>query len=71
LTKEFVTLVIIAIVITSPIGWWLMTQWLQDYNYRINISWMAFACSGLVAIIIAVITVSFQAGKAAIAKPVK
>lgn len=70
LTKEFVALVIIAIVIASPIGWWLMNKWLQDYNYRINISWLVFACSGLVAIIIAVITVSFQAGKAAIAKPV-
>ena len=70
LTREFVVLVIIAIVIATPIGWWLMSKWLQDYNYRINISWLVFACSGLTAIIIAVITVSFQAGKAAIAKPV-
>jgi ABC-type antimicrobial peptide transport system permease subunit len=70
LTREFVALVIIAILIASPIGWWLMNKWLQDYNYRINISWLVFACSGLAAIIIAVITVSFQAGKAAIAKPV-
>lgn len=70
LTKEFVTLVIIAIVIASPIGWWLMNKWLQDYSYRINISWLVFACSGLAAILIAIITVSFQAGKAAIAKPV-
>ncbi|HEY4196867.1 MAG TPA: ABC transporter permease, partial [Mucilaginibacter sp.] len=70
LTREFVALVIIAILIASPIGWWLMNKWLQDYNYRINISWVVFACSGLLAIIIAVITVSFQAGKAAVAKPV-
>jgi hypothetical protein len=54
----------------SSIGWWLMIKWLQDYNYRINISWLVFACSGLAAIIIAVVTVSFQAGKAAVAKPV-
>jgi ABC-type antimicrobial peptide transport system permease subunit len=70
LTKEFVALVIIAIVIASPIGWWLMNKWLQDYNYRINISWLVFACSGLAAVMIAIITVSFQAGRAAIAKPV-
>jgi len=71
LTKEFVALVIVAIVIASPIGWWLMNKWLQDYSYRIHISWLIFACSGLVAIIIAIITVSFQAGKAAVANPVK
>jgi putative ABC transport system permease protein len=70
LTREFVALVIVAIVIASPIGWWLMHKWLQDYYYRIHISWLVFACSGLVAIVIAVITVSFQASKAALAKPV-
>lgn len=71
LTMEFVALVIIAIVIASPIGWWLMNKWLQDYNYKIHISWAIFAASGGLAILIAIITVSFQAGKAAIAKPVK
>lgn len=70
LTKEFVVLVIIAIVIATPVGWWLMNKWLQNYNYRINISWLVFASSGIVSIIIAIITVSFQAGKAAIAKPI-
>jgi putative ABC transport system permease protein len=70
LTKEFVALVIVAIIIASPVGWWLMNKWLQDYNYRIHISWLIFAGAGLMAIIIAIITVSFQAGKAAIAKPV-
>jgi len=70
LTREFVVLVIVAILIATPIGWWLMNKWLQNYNYRINISWLVFASSGILAIIIAIITVSFQAGKAAIAKPV-
>jgi putative ABC transport system permease protein len=71
LTREFVVLVIVALIIATPVGWWLMNKWLQDYSYRIQISWVSFATSGLMAIIIAVITVSFQAGKAAMTNPVK
>jgi ABC-type antimicrobial peptide transport system permease subunit len=71
LTREFVILVIVALIIATPVGWWLMNKWLQDYSYRIQISWISFATSGLMAMIIAVITVSFQAGKAAMANPVK
>jgi ABC-type antimicrobial peptide transport system permease subunit len=71
LTREFVILVIVAIVIATPVGWWLMNKWLQDYSYRIQINWIIFAVSGLMAIIIAIITVSFQAGKAAMTNPVK
>jgi ABC-type antimicrobial peptide transport system permease subunit len=71
LSKEFVVLVIISIIIATPIGWWLMNKWLQNYNYRIEITWKIFVFAGLIAILIALITVSFQAIKAAIVNPVK
>lgn len=71
LSKEFVILVIIAIAIATPIGWWAMNKWLQDFTYRINVGWLTFAIAGLIAIVIAVLTVSFQAIKAAVANPVK
>jgi ABC-type antimicrobial peptide transport system permease subunit len=71
LSKDFVKLVVIAIVIASPGAWWLTSKWLEGYNYRIQISWWVFALSGTIAIFIALITVSFQAIKAAVANPVK
>jgi putative ABC transport system permease protein len=71
LTREFVILVIVSIIIATPIGWWAMNKWLQDYDYRITINWQTFAIAGAAAIVIAVITVSFQAGKAAMLNPVK
>lgn len=71
LSKEFVVLVFIAIVIAIPISWLAMNNWLQDYEYRISIGWWVFALAGILAILIALITVSFQAIKAAIANPVK
>jgi ABC-type antimicrobial peptide transport system permease subunit len=71
LSKEFVVLVIVSIIIATPIGWLLMNKWLQNYNYRIGISWQVFVFAGLIAILIALITVSFQAIKAALANPVK
>ena len=71
LSKDFIKLVLVAIVIASPIAWLLMNQWLQDFAYRTNISWWVFALAGLSAIVIALITVSFQAIKAAVANPVK
>ena len=70
-SKEFVILIAIAFAIATPIAWYFMRQWLQDYAYRINISWWLFAAAGLVAIIIALATISFQAIKAAVANPVK
>jgi putative ABC transport system permease protein len=70
LSKDFVILVIISIFIASPIAWYFMKQWLISFDYRIHISWYVFALAGLTAIIIALITVSFQAIKAAIANPV-
>src|SRR5688572_25657037 len=70
-SKEFIVLVAIGFVIASPIAWYFMDKWLQDYVYRINISWWIFLVGGISAIIIALVTVSFQAIKAALANPVK
>jgi putative ABC transport system permease protein len=69
-SKEFIILIAIAFMIATPIAWYYMNQWLQDYVYRIDIGWWLFAAGGLVAIIIALATISFQAIKAAIANPV-
>ena len=71
LSKDFLLLVGIAIIISSPLAWYIMNNWLQDFAYRINISWWMFLLSGVIAILIALLTVSFQAIKAAIANPVK
>ena len=70
ISKDFVKLVLIAFVIAFPVAWWVMNKWLQSFAYRINISWWVFALAGLLTIAIALITVSFQAIKAAIANPV-
>jgi putative ABC transport system permease protein len=70
-SKEFIVLISIAFLIATPLAWYFMNRWLQDYVYRINISWWLFAAGGLAAIIIALATISFQAIKAAIANPVK
>ncbi|MFI5153711.1 MAG: ABC transporter permease [Chitinophagales bacterium] len=69
-SKEFIILISIAFLIATPLAWYFMNKWLQDYVYRINISWWLFAGGGLVAIIIALATISFQAIKAAITNPV-
>jgi len=71
LSKDFVKLVIIAVIIALPLSGFIMTKWLQDFVYRINISWWIFATAGISAALIALITVSFQAIKAAKANPVK
>lgn len=71
LSKDFMKLVILAIVIASPIAWWAMSKWLEGFAYRVIISWWVFALAGMVAVLIALFTVSFQAIKAAIANPVK
>ncbi len=70
LSKEFLMLVIIAVVIASPIAWFAMHKWLQDFAYRIPISWWVFAVAAVAAALIAVLTVSFQAIKAAVSNPV-
>ncbi len=71
LSKDFLTLVIVSFFIASPIAWWAMSQWLSSYTYRISIEWWVFAGAGLLSVFIAVITVSYQSIKAAIANPVK
>ncbi|MBS1608876.1 MAG: ABC transporter permease, partial [Bacteroidetes bacterium] len=71
LSKEFVKLVLIACVIAFPLSYWAMHKWLQDFAYRINISWTVFVFAGLSALFIALCTVSFRAIKAALANPVK
>ena len=71
LSKDFLKLVIIAIIIASPIAWYFMNNWLQDFAYRINISWYVFLITGVAALFIAFITISFQSIKAALANPVK
>ncbi|MXV51455.1 FtsX-like permease family protein [Pedobacter sp. HMF7647] len=71
LSKDFLTLVIIAAVIAFPFAWLAMNSWLQDFQYRITISWWIFAAAGITALFIALFTVSFQAIKAAIANPIK
>jgi putative ABC transport system permease protein len=71
LSKDFLLLVSIAIIIATPIAWYVMNNWLQDFAYRITISWWMFLLSGCITILIALITVSFQAIKAAVANPVE
>jgi putative ABC transport system permease protein len=70
-SKEFLLLVMIAFIISIPVTFWAMHKWLQDFAYRINISIWVFAAAGLAALLVALLTVSFQAIKAAIANPVK
>jgi putative ABC transport system permease protein len=70
ISKDFLKLVFLSIIIASPLAWWAMNQWLMDFAYRVPISWWIFGLAGLGAILIALLTVSFQAIKAAIANPV-
>lgn len=68
---DFLKLVLVAIIIASPIAWWLMHVWLNDFAYRIKIEWWMFALAGFVSLVIALITVSFQAVKTAMSNPIK
>jgi putative ABC transport system permease protein len=71
LSKEFLKLVIISFFIAAPVAWYFMNKWLLDFAYRTKISWWVFAGAGILAVLIAVITISVQAFKAAVANPVK
>jgi len=71
LSKDFMKLVAISFVIAAPLAWYFMNKWLQDFAYRISISWWVFVAAGLAALLIALLTVSFQAVRAAISNPVK
>jgi putative ABC transport system permease protein len=70
LSKNFIILVIVSCIIAFPVAWWAMNNWLQDFPYRVAITWWVFAIAIVVALLIALITVSFQSIKAAIANPV-
>ena len=71
LSKDFVKLVIISCVIAFPLAWWVMDSWLQDFSYRIAISWWIFFLAGSAALVVALVTLSFQAIKTALTSPVK
>jgi ABC-type antimicrobial peptide transport system permease subunit len=71
LSSDFLKLVAVSCLIAFPLAWWMMNNWLESYAYRIKIDWTVFIMAGLLAIVIAILTVSFQAIKAALANPVK
>ena len=71
LSKDFIRLVLVAILVAIPVAWWVMQNWLESFAYRIEINWVVFALAGFLAVCIALLTVSFQAIKAAVANPVK
>ena len=71
LAKDFLKLVMAAIVIACPLAWFFMQKWLSNFAYRIDIQWWMFAAAGLAAVTIAFLTVGFQSVKAALANPVK
>jgi putative ABC transport system permease protein len=70
-SKDFLRLILIAVMIAIPLAWMVMQQWLNDFAYRINIQWWVFGAAGIIAFVIAIITISLQALRAAIANPVK
>jgi len=71
LTKDFLKLVVLSILVASPLAWWMMSKWLQDFAYRTSISWTVFAMATGAALVTAVATISVQALKSAMANPVK
>jgi len=71
LSFEFLRLVVIALFIAAPLGWLVMNKWLEYFSYRAPMSWTVIAIAGLLAIIVAVATISFQSIRAALSKPVK
>jgi len=71
LTKDFLQLVLLSSIVAFPLAWWVMHEWLQNYAYRIDINWWVFIAAAMLALLIALITISFQAIRAAVANPVK
>jgi len=71
LSKEFLQLVGVSCLVAFPVAWWMMNNWLQNYQYRVTIHWWIFALAGITALMIALVTISFQAIKAALMNPVK
>lgn len=71
ISKDFLKLTLLAVVLAFPVAWWMMNKWLEDFAYRINIEWSLFLIAGVSTIMIALITISYQAIKAALVNPVK
>jgi len=71
LTREFFVLVCIAIAIATPLAYWGISKWLQDFAYRVTIGWAVFVIAGVIALVIALLTISFQAIRAAVMNPAK
>jgi putative ABC transport system permease protein len=71
LSKDFLKLVAVAVVIAAPLAWWTMNKWLESFAYRVSIGWWVFVAAGLLTVLIALMTVSFQAIRVAISNPVK
>ena len=71
LSTDFVKLIVVALLVATPLAWYLMYQWLQEFAYRINVPWWVFLLAGSVAVFIALATVSIQTMKAAMTNPVK
>ncbi|HEY4964775.1 MAG TPA: FtsX-like permease family protein, partial [Puia sp.] len=71
ISRDFLVLICIASLVAFPLAWWAMRKWLQDFAYRVDIGWWAFAFAGIITVVIALLTISFQAVKAATANPVK
>jgi putative ABC transport system permease protein len=71
LSKDFIKLVLIALVVASPVAWYFMNKWLESFAYRIEIAWWMFALAALLAVVLALLTISFQAVKAALTSPVR
>jgi putative ABC transport system permease protein len=71
LSRDFLRLVLVSALISFPFAWWAMHHWLQDFAYRIEIGWQVFALAGVLSVAIALLTVSFQALRAALMNPVK
>ncbi|MGI8950524.1 MAG: ABC transporter permease [Chitinophagaceae bacterium] len=71
LTKDFITLVFVSLIIAVPVAYYFMYNWMQNYQYRTELSWWLFATTAVGALLITILTISFQSIKAAIANPVK
>ena len=71
LSSDFLKLVVVSFVIAFPLAWWFMNKWLEDYAYRIDIDWTVFVIAGMIAVLIALLTISFQAIKAGLSNPIK
>ena len=71
LAKDFMKIVFVAFLLASPIAWWAMNTWLDDFAYRVDLQWWIFALAGVGAVVIAFLTVGFQSVRAALANPVR